>query len=201
MRKLAALLLGIGIALAPFALAQETAKEGSTEKKGGITKPPEIFEWANFAILAGLLGYMAVKQGGPFFNSRAAEIRKGIDEAEKIKADSNAKIAAINSKLGRLDAEIVSMRETAATERRAAEQRLKSETQLEIERIRSHAEDEIETAGKSERVSLQRYVAQLALSLAETKVKARMSPSTGDALVNTFIKGLGAAPARTQPTN
>jgi F0F1-type ATP synthase membrane subunit b/b' len=197
MRKLAGIVLGLGLCITPLALADE-AKE---EKKGAMAEPSMVWEWANFAILAGLLGYMAVTKGGPFFNARAAEIRKGIDEAEKIKADSNAKIAAINSKLGRLDAEIVSMRESAATERRAAEQRLKDETQREIERIRLHAETEIETAGKSERVALQRYVAQLALSLAETKVRARMNPGTEDALVQAFVHGLAAAPTRPQTHN
>ena len=195
MRKLACLILGLGLCLTPLALAEE----GHEEHKGA--EPSMVWKWANFVILAGLVVYVAVKKGGPFFNERAAEIRKGIDEADKIKADSNAKIAAINSKLGRLDAEIVSMRETAAVERRAAEQRLKDETQREIERIRLHAESEIETAGKSERVALQHYVAQLALDLAETKVRARMNPSTEDALVQAFVHGLGASPTRPQTHN
>ncbi len=166
-----------------------------------MAEPSIGWEWANFVVLAALVVYMVKKQGGPFFNARAADIRKGIDEAEKIKADSNAKIAAINGKLGRLDAEIASLREAAATERRAAEQRLKNETQLEIERIRAHAESEIETAGKSERVALQRYVAQLAMNLAETKVRARMNPSTEDALVQAFVNGLGTPPTRPEQTN
>src|SRR5579859_3806904 len=113
----AALILSLGLCLAPAALADEP----KDEKKGAMAEPSMFWEWANFVVLAGIVIYMARKAGGPFFNSRAAEIRKGIDEAEKIKADSTARIAAINSKLGRLDAEIASLRETAATERRAAE--------------------------------------------------------------------------------
>lgn len=198
MKKLAAVILGLGLCLTPLALAQEGAQAGKgeakEEKKGGMAEPSMFWVTANFVLLAALLGYVAVKQGGPFFNARAAEIRKGIDEAEKIKADSNAKIASINSKLGRLDSEIASLRESAAAERRAAEQRIKEETELAIERIRAHAESEIETAGKSERVALQRYVAQLALELAETKVRARLTPNTEDALVQAFVNGLGSAP-------
>jgi F-type H+-transporting ATPase subunit b len=202
MKKLSGLVLGMGLCLVPLALPPRAlADEPKEEKKGGMAEPSIGWEWANFVVLAGLLGYLAVKQGGPFFNRRAAEIRKGIDEADKIKADSAAKIAAINSKLGRLDAEIASMREAAANERRAAEQRLKEDTQREIERIRAHTESEIEIAGKSERVSLQRYAAQLALDLAETKVRARMNPTTEDALVRAFVHELGAAPTRTQSHN
>jgi len=198
-----ATLLGFGLCMGPVAFAQEGEKAGEKkeEKKGGMEEPSMFWVTANFVVLAALLGYMAVKQGGPFFNQRASEIRKGIDAAEKIKSDSNAKIAAINAKLGRLDAEIASLRESAASERRAAEQRIKQDTQSEIERIRVHAESEIETAGKSERVALQRYVAQLALELAETKVKARLNPNTEDALVQAFIKDLGSSQPRPQSRN
>ena len=203
MKKIAALILGLGLCLAPLCLAQEGGKEGGKEagKSGGKAEPSLGWEWANFVVLAGLVGYLAVKQGGPFFNSRAAEIRKGIDEAEKIKADSDAKVSAINSNLGRLDSEIASLREAAGTERRAAEQRLKEETQRDIQRIAAHADAEMETAGKSERVALQRYAARLALELAETKVRARMSPNAEDALVQAFVHGLGTATTRPQTHN
>lgn len=194
---LSALILSLAFCVAPVAQAQE-AKE---EKKSASAEPSLGWEWANFVVLAGVLGYLAVKQGGPFFNSRAAEIRKGIDDANKIKADSDAKIAAINSKLGRLDGEIVSLRESAAAERRAAEQRLKNEMRIQVDRIRAHAEAEIDTAGKAERMGLQRYAAQLALDLAETKVRARMNPSTEDALVQAFVNGLGTPPTRPEQTN
>ena len=195
-----AALLGLGLCLAPAVLAQEKEAEKKEEKKSAMPEPSIGWEWANFVVLAGLLGYMAKKAGAPFFDTRAAEIRKGIDEAEKIKADSNAKIATINSKLGRLDAEIASLRETAAAERRAAEQRIKAETQQHLERINSHCETEIEIAGKAERIALQRYAAQLAMSLAESKVRARRSANTDDALIQAFINGLGA-PTRPQTHN
>ena len=199
MKKIAVLLLGLGLCLAPLTLAQEQSEK--TEKKGAMGEPSIAWEWANFVLLAGLLGYLAKKQGGPFFTSRAAEIRKGIDDAEKIKTDSNARISAINSKLGRLDAEIASLRETAENERRAGEQRLKEETGREIQRIGAHAGAEMETAGKSERVALQRFAAQLALELAEIKVRARMSPNDEDALVQAFVRGLGTATTRPQTNN
>lgn len=195
--RFAALILAVGLCLAPLASA---AEEEKGEKKGGAPEPSLMWEWANFAILAGVLGYMAVKQGGPFFNNRAAEIRQGISDAEKLQAESNAKIAAINAKLGRLDSEIVSLRESAASERRAAEQRIKAETEREIQHIRTRAEAEIESAGKSERVALQRYAAQLALELAETKVRARLNPETDAALVQAFVHDLGEPQTR-QPQN
>jgi F-type H+-transporting ATPase subunit b len=166
-----------------------------------MKEPSILWEWVNFALLVALFAYFAVKKGGPFFASRAAEIRKGIEEANQIKTESDARISAINSKLGRLDAEIATLRESAAAERRAAEQRLKEDAQREMQRIAAQAEAEIETAGKSERVTLQRYAAKLALELAETKVRARMSVNVEDALVQAFVRGIGTATERPQTSN
>ena len=196
MKKIAALLLGLGLCLALLG-----SRRRKKESKGGAPEPSLGWEWTNFVILAGLFTYLAVTKGGPFFNTRAAEIRKGIDDANKIKSDSDAKIAAINSKLGRLDSEIASLRESAAAERRGAEQRLKEDTQREIQRIGAHADSELDTAGKSERVALQRYAAKLALELAETKVRARMNPNAEDALVQAFVHGLVDPGPRPQTAN
>jgi F-type H+-transporting ATPase subunit b len=206
MKRIAALLLGLALCLSPFALTQEVkAQEGNAqeEKKqgGGLSEPNLTWQSINFVLLVGLIAYFAVKKGGPFFNARAAEIRKGIDDAEKVKAESDAKVSAINNKLGRLDAEIASLRESAGAERRVAEQRLKEETQREIQRIAAHADAEMETAGKSERLALQRYAGQLALELAETKVRARMNPGTEDTLVQAFVRGLSVQEPRPQTQN
>ena len=206
MKRIAASILAFGLCLAPVVIAQETKHgetrdQGTEEKKGGMPEPSMFWQVANFIILVGVVVYFSRKVGAPFFNARAAEIRKGIDDAERIKADSSNKIAAINSKLGRLDSEIASLRESAAAERRAAQQRLKDETQRAIERIRLHAQAEIESAGKSERIALQRFAAQLALELAETKVRAHMNPNTEEALVQAFVQGLGVVSSRPQTHN
>lgn len=160
-----------------------------------------LWEWVNFALLVILFAWLGRKYGGPYFNNRVNEIRKGIEEANKVKAESDAKIAAINGKLGRLDAEIASLRESASAERHAAELRIKEETQRELARITTHAQAEVETAGKSERVALQRYAAKLALELAETKVRARMNPGAEDALVQAFVRGIEKVETRPQTRN
>jgi F-type H+-transporting ATPase subunit b len=187
-RRIGFILVLLGICIYPVFIAEEHQKV-KVEKGGGL-EPSERWKWANFILLGGILGYVIVKKGTPFFTERAAEIRKGIEDADRVKADSEAKIAAVNSKLGRLDAEIASLRETALAERRTAEQRINADKVKELERIRLHAESEIESAGKSERIALQRYAAKLALELAEAKVRARMNPDAEDALVRMFVRDL-----------
>jgi len=60
----------------------------------------------------------------------------------------------------------------------------------EIAKIQAHAEREIASAGKAARMELKRYSAELAVSLAEQKVRARMTPETQDALVQGFVQDL-----------
>jgi len=57
-------------------------------------------------------------------------------------------------------------------------------------RLSTHAEQEIASAGKAARMALKRYAAELAVGLAEQKVRARMTPDTEDALVQGFVRNL-----------
>lgn len=65
----------------------------------------------------------------------------------------------------------------------------------EIARIKEHAEQEIAAAGKAARLELKRYSAELAIGLAEEKVRRRITPETQDALVRGFVRELD------QPSN
>ena len=64
------------------------------------------------------------------------------------------------------------------------------QTEAEIAKIQAHAEQEIASAGKAARMALKRYSAELAMGLAEQKVRARMTPETEDALVQGFVRNL-----------
>jgi F0F1-type ATP synthase membrane subunit b/b' len=69
-------------------------------------------------------------------------------------------------------------------------ERLAQHTAAEIAKIQAHAEQEIASAGKAARTELKRYSAQLAVELAEQKIRARMTPQTQDALVRGFVRDL-----------
>ena len=63
-------------------------------------------------------------------------------------------------------------------------------TAAEIAKTQANAEREIAAAGKAARTELKRYCADLAVGLAEQKVRARMTPETQDALVRGFVRDL-----------
>ncbi len=70
MKRIAALILGLGLlGLAPFAAAPALAQEDKADpkKSGGLKEPSIIWEWANFVVLVGLLGYHDGKVWRTFF--------------------------------------------------------------------------------------------------------------------------------------
>ncbi len=183
MKILAGGFLALLLTLAPLRAAEEQASEKPEKEMIG-------WKWANFAILAGALGYLAVKKGGPYFEARSQEIRAGIAEAEKSRAAADARAAEVNAKLVNLDTEILNIRKTLRAEQQHEADRLQRETAAELARVQAHALQEIEASGKAARMELRRYSAHLALELAEGKIRERITPQTQEELTRAFAREL-----------
>ena len=155
-----------------------------------MKEPSLIWTVLNFFILAGSLSWLASKFGGPMLSARSREIGEGLAAGEKAKASADKRAAEVQAKLANLENEIAGLRGEAKAERDREAERIKRETQAEIARIHAQAEFEIESAGKRARVEVQRAAARLAIELAETKVRARMSPDVQASLVQGFVADL-----------
>ncbi|MGH9658184.1 MAG: hypothetical protein ACRD96_06545, partial [Bryobacteraceae bacterium] len=135
--------------------------------------------------------YLIKKNAGPFFASRSEEIRQGIDEARKMKADAEARAAAIDARMKGLSADIESLRQTAREETAAEGRRIRRETERELAKIHAHTEQEIVSLTKAARMELKRHAAGLAVGLARQKVAQRITPAHEEALVRAFAVEIG----------
>jgi F-type H+-transporting ATPase subunit b len=162
------------------------------QESGGGAEKPSVLLWQilNFLILAGLLGWMAVKQGGPMLASRKKGIQEGLEAGERAKADADTRAAEVQKKLGNLDREIAELQTSAREEREREADRIRREGKAEIARIHVQAEQEIESTGKIARMDLQRAAARLAIEIAEQKVRARMTPGLQAALLQSFLSDI-----------
>ena len=156
---------------------------GSQEEKPGM----ELWKWANFAILAGILGYLISKNMGPMLATRSQQIQEGLAAGERAKADADARAAAVSAKLSGLGDVISTMRAEARLEREREGARLRRETVAELARIQQNAAFEMESATKLAKLRLQQYAAKLAIDLAEQKVRARMTGDVQSALIQNFL--------------
>jgi F-type H+-transporting ATPase subunit b len=170
--------------LAFGAFAQE--KEGGEGEGGNLL----MWKWANFLVLAGALGYLIGKNAPSFFAARSEQIGKEMSEAQAERAAAEAQAAAVDKRLASLETEIAALRVTSRTEMAAETQRITQHTAAEIAKIQTNSEQEIVSAGKAARMELQRHAADLAIGLAEQKIRARMTPTTQDALVSSFVRDL-----------
>ena len=192
----AGLVLGGGAARAQEHEPEKKAAEGHGAEHGkeaeeSFAEKHELeLKWANFLLLAGLLGYMIGKNAGPFFAARSAGIRKDMDESLRQRQQAEATVADVTRRLASLEQDIAALRSQSENEAKAETARMAQQTSAEIAKIQAHAEQEIASAGKAARTSLKKYSAELAMGLAEQKVRARMTPATEDALVQGFVRNL-----------
>ena len=177
----------LGLVLAvPALFAQESAAG-----EGGL----EIWKWANFLILAGGLGYLIGKNAGPFFEARSKKIREEMSQAHEMFTSAETRAAEVDRKLASLETEIAAFKAESQAEAQSDTKRMRLQTAGEIARIKEHAEQEIAAAGKAARLELKRYSAELAIGLAEQKVRGRITPDTQDALVRGFVRELDRSSA------
>jgi F-type H+-transporting ATPase subunit b len=146
----------------------------------------ELWKWPNFLLLAGLLGYMIGKYGGPFLAARSQQIRQDLEAGERAKAEAEARAAAVQAKIANLDREIAELRDSARTVLEREADRIRREAKAELSRIEQHAAVEIESLGKHARLELRQYAAGLAIDLAEQNIRSRMSPDVQATLLENF---------------
>jgi F-type H+-transporting ATPase subunit b len=203
---LASWVLALGCLAAPAAMvaqAQENPKdarvqadrEASEKKQEEENARLTPWKWANFALLAGAIVYVAAKNGPAFFAARSRQIRKDMIEAGDARKEAEQRAADVERKLANLAADIAQLREQFARQRQAETEQLKRHREEERAKIQAHAQREIESAGKTARLELKQYAASVAIELAERKIRERMTPATQDQLVSAFVHDLDSPSA------
>jgi F-type H+-transporting ATPase subunit b len=162
----------------------------AAEEGGGSAEPSMTWKVVNFAILAIGLAYLMAKTLPGFFHSRTSSIQEGIAEAQKVKAEAEKRAAEVDKRVSALGADIEKFRTQSRSEMEKEGTRIREETATTIRKMEQQAQVEIESAGKTARRELKTYAANLALDLAEQRVRARLNPGAENALVEKFVVDL-----------
>jgi F-type H+-transporting ATPase subunit b len=144
----------------------------------------------NFAVIAGLVFWASKKSLPGLFRNRTASIQQAMADARIASEDANRRLVEVESRLSRLDSEIAEMRAAAEREAAAEEDRLKTATTDEMQKVVASAEQEISAAAKNARRDLRTYAANLVVSLAEKQIK--VDAATDQSLVKGFSQRLAA---------
>jgi F0F1-type ATP synthase membrane subunit b/b' len=181
--------LALGLAFASYALPQESpaaAKTSEAEQGDRLI----WWKWANFAILAAGLGYLIFKNVPPLFRKQTDEIQAALAESAKIKKEAAEYAAGVEARLADLQKEIQKLRENAHAEMIAESERIRHETEHHVQRIREQSAQEVALMTRAAKAELQKYAAELAIGLAEERIRFRMNPEIQDRLVNGFLRDM-----------
>ena len=175
------LLLSLSAALTAFGAEHEGAAEHG---------PSMLLKWVNFAILAGIFGYMIAKMAPAFFKGRDEEIQRDLRDAAEMRRSAEAKTADIEKRLSTLDSEIETIRMGASKELETERLRIEHETEAALLKLEHAAAMEIDSTTKNAIAELKSYSAKLALELAETKIRGQINAEIEGQLINGFLKRL-----------
>jgi F-type H+-transporting ATPase subunit b len=184
----ATLAVTLGLAFATYALPQESSSAKESQAEQG--DPWIWWKWANFAILAVGLGYLIGKNVPPLFRKQSDEIQSALAEAAKIKQEAAAYAASVEARLANLQREIQQLRESAHAEMTTESERVRRETEHHLSRIREQSVQEIALMTRGAKAELQKYAAELAIGLAEQRIRSRMNSGVQEKLVNGFLQDL-----------
>ena len=148
---------------------------------------------ANFAILAGVLAYFLKAPIASYLASRETQIRQDLVTAADMRAAATAQLAEIQKKLQSLPAELEALRTQGAADVRAEQARIAQAAAAERERLIEQTRREIEMRLRVARRQLTEHAAQLAVAVAEERIRHSITADDQLRLVDRYTSQLREA--------
>jgi F0F1-type ATP synthase membrane subunit b/b' len=168
-------------ALSIQARAQESQEAGGHDDLG-------TWKLINTAIFAALLIWFLAKYAPRFFNARSSDIQKAIKDATGLQIEADFRYSEIDRKMATLSEEVQRLREQGNVEMEREHERIQQQTAHELERIEQNAANEIEALRKEAADRVQLHTAQIALGLAEKRLRDRFAQGEPGSLIDDFVR-------------
>ncbi len=147
-----------------------------------------LFEYLNFAILAGAILFAMFKYLPKTFRANRADIQNRLVDARTATEQANERLAAIEQRLSRLDEEIAAIARQAEKESVEDEARIKASIETERQRIVEAVSRDIAAASSAAQRDLKRFAAGLAVDRAAQRIA--LTEDDDRALVREFASSL-----------
>ena len=147
---------------------------------------------ANFAILAAGLWYFLRSPIGRYLGARSEQIREGLVEAANMKRDASAQLARIEAQMQTLPAELKRLKTRGAIEIKAEEERIRHAAETERQRLLDQMHREIDLHLQAARRDLTRDAADLAVQVAEQRVKREINETDQQRLIGRYVSQVQA---------
>lgn len=140
----------------------------------------------NLAVVVGLLVWLVRRPLANFYASRSASIREQLADAQRARAEAETKLAEIESRMSHLDQELAEMKAAAEKDAEREYKRLADTADEEARKIIGKAREEIDGITREAYLDLKARAAELAVSLAEQKLKGQITDEDRRRLFENF---------------
>jgi F0F1-type ATP synthase membrane subunit b/b' len=154
----------------------------------------ELWKFINLALFIAAGFILHWRFGRPIreaLRARREIIKRELQRAQEERDQALAKLAEVEARFEKLDAEVAVVKEKARAEADAEKTRLKVATETEIAKMREQATREIESAGKAARHELRRFAAEESVRLAEEILEKEIRPEDDARLTSLTVNELG----------
>lgn len=144
----------------------------------------------NFVVLFGGLAYLLRKPLNEYLKSKVEQVAARLQQAEAGKRESLQRLEEARTRLNNLAAEIKALKEQAEKEADREREAIRKEAAEEAERLKKLAREEIETMVRLSLRDLKAYAIDLSVSLAEKRIKEKLTPELHRKLIQSAIDRL-----------
>ena len=147
----------------------------------------------NFAVLVGALVYFLKAPIAAYLASRGTVIRQELVTASELRAAAAAQLAEIQTKMSALPGELEALRRQGAEDVKAEEARIADAAAHERTRLLDQTRREIEMRLRIAKRELTEHAAQLAVQVAEARIKKSITADDQIRLVDRYASQLKEA--------
>ena len=151
----------------------------------------EFWKFVNLFLFAGGMIYLLKRPLSNALQVRRKTNKEQLVIAQRERDEAQAKLAEVNERLSRLDAEVAAIKENSKVEAESERARIVRETQEDIGKVREQAQREIAGAAKVAKHSLRRYAAEQSVQLAEELIRRDIRSDDDARLIKLNVDQLG----------
>lgn len=161
------------------ALAEEQQSSHSLELLGKAL---------NFVVLFGGLAYVLSKPLRKFLSARAQKIENTLRETKNSWEEAEEKLTQVKDRLKHLEDEITKIKKDGEVEGQKLREEMVEGAHQEVERLQRFAQEEIAMLTRAGIQELKKHAAHLATSLAEEKIRRRITPEIASELIDKSVQ-------------
>jgi F-type H+-transporting ATPase subunit b len=154
---------------------------------------PTVARLFNFAILVGVLVYFLKSPIAAHLVARITQIRQDLVTAADLKKSAAAQLADIQQRMAALPGELVALRRQGAQDVTSERERISRVAEHERARLLEQTRREINMRLRVAKRELTEHAAQLAVQVAEQRIKRTITPDDQIRLVDRYASQLKEA--------